>query len=216
MFNRLVRWLQSVRKWGVFGNGVHGLNGDAVDGQNPAYNHQVWPRSPLNTHALHILHTTTETAWTMLTQASQPALGEPRAMLPSIPPLGSGIAMPMPESSPTSMIIDLVGDVDVDAGAMESSTSTRPASHDSTKQATIRFNRASPHWIFQYRLRDTLDLYVMGCPRKSCLSSTFSRHPLKDGRAEKHLRNCGQQFTSEEDMIRRYARLGKYPELHVC
>jgi hypothetical protein len=120
----------------------------------------------------------------------------------------------MPEPHLASMVMELSRDDKTDAGSMESSAITQPASQGLTRPATIKLGQAKQQnlWIFEYRLRDTNGLYVIRCPRESCGSPVFSCHPLVRGRAAKHLGDCGLEFLNEEDMMRRYARLGKYPQ----
>ena len=64
------------------------------------------------------------------------------------------------------------------------------------------------YWIFEYRLRRHDGLYIMRCP-SNCDSSVFTKHPLKNKRAARHLEACGHRFKSERDMVERYATLGE-------
>ena len=53
--------------------------------------------------------------------------------------------------------------------------------------------------------------YVLRCPKQKCPSAKFCKHPLEDDRAVNHFTACGVDFEDEEDIIERYAKIGKNP-----
>lgn len=89
-----------------------------------------------------------------------------------------------------------------------------PDSSDDTLQAPIKTAVATRYryWVFEYRTRvgdhGHTAFYTMRCPA-SCAQPVFSKHPLLQDRAAKHLESCGQPFDNEMDMVRRYSRRGK-------
>lgn len=70
--------------------------------------------------------------------------------------------------------------------------------------------------MFTYRFEEVDSFYIMRCPRPDCDSPVFNRHPLLGDRAAEHLVRCGQPFETERDLVRRYARLGRFFSFHFA
>lgn len=82
------------------------------------------------------------------------------------------------------------------------------------QQAPIRASMVKREnlWVFEYRThlknRYHTAFYTMRCPA-SCDEPVFSKNPLRQNRAAKHLRFCGKPFRNQKDMVRRYSQLGE-------
>ncbi|KAK7946370.1 uncharacterized protein PG986_010691 [Apiospora aurea] len=70
------------------------------------------------------------------------------------------------------------------------------------------------YWVFDLPAaaasasgRDRTALYTLRCPSSTCDNPVFSKHPLRQRRAERHFKSCGVKFRSTADLVRRYARL---------
>ncbi|KAI1847751.1 hypothetical protein JX265_009179 [Neoarthrinium moseri] len=64
----------------------------------------------------------------------------------------------------------------------------------------------SSYWVFEYRTRHTYAYYIMRCPSDECSSPVFTKNPLRNKRAEQHIRQCNYPFKGERDLVHRYAR----------
>ena len=62
------------------------------------------------------------------------------------------------------------------------------------------------YWVFDFGERTAL--YTLRCPSSTCSNPVFSKHPLREERAERHFKSCGVTFRDTADLVRRYARLG--------
>jgi len=85
---------------------------------------------------------------------------------------------------------------------------------DKTKARTqirARGAREGHYWIFEHNHATRGNgYYILRCPKQNCQSPVFSSDPFKRGRAVEHLRRCGVEFDDEEDIVDRYAKLGKF------
>ncbi|KAL1859054.1 hypothetical protein Daus18300_009692 [Diaporthe australafricana] len=60
-------------------------------------------------------------------------------------------------------------------------------------------------WVFGYQIGDKYALYIMSCPTARCGSfEIFTKHPLMRDNAADHLRDCGQVFADDDDMVRQF------------
>lgn len=73
-------------------------------------------------------------------------------------------------------------------------------------QRPIPMGQTDNYWIFDYPFMEGRFLFILRCPATKCQHPVFSLHPLKQDRAVKHLKACGQRFDDEEDIVKRYAR----------
>ena len=78
-------------------------------------------------------------------------------------------------------------------------------------QRPIPMGQTDNYWIFDYPFMEGRFLFILRCPATKCQHPVFSLHPLKQDRAVKHLKACGQRFDDEEDIVKRYARQGQSP-----
>ncbi|KAK8074011.1 hypothetical protein PG994_004910 [Apiospora phragmitis] len=64
------------------------------------------------------------------------------------------------------------------------------------------------YWVFDFAAgRDRTALYILRCPSSTCDNPIFSKHPLRQGRAERHFESCGVKFRNTADLVRRYAHV---------
>ncbi|KAG7053489.1 hypothetical protein JMJ77_0000577 [Colletotrichum scovillei] len=69
------------------------------------------------------------------------------------------------------------------------------------------------NFVFSYKLNDDTSFYILSCPKmsKGCHDPIFSSDPFEDGLAATHFKNCGIAFTSDDEIVRTYARRVKSP-----
>ncbi|KAK1712087.1 hypothetical protein BDP67DRAFT_490521 [Colletotrichum lupini] len=69
------------------------------------------------------------------------------------------------------------------------------------------------NFVFSYTLNDDTSFYILSCPKmsKGCHDPIFNSDPFEDGLATTHFKNCGIAFTSEDEIVRTYARRVKSP-----
>lgn len=75
-------------------------------------------------------------------------------------------------------------------------------------------------WVFECKVRAVEDpprwyYLALRCPI-DCECPVFSKNPLCEDRAARHLEECGQEYEDEYDMLRRYARIGNHSLLRPC
>ncbi|KAK1544797.1 hypothetical protein CPAR01_02299 [Colletotrichum paranaense] len=69
------------------------------------------------------------------------------------------------------------------------------------------------NFVFSYTLNDDTSFYILSCPKmsKGCHDPIFNSDPFEDGLATAHFKNCGIAFTSDDEIVRTYARRVKSP-----
>ncbi|KAI4598337.1 hypothetical protein KJ359_003221 [Pestalotiopsis sp. 9143b] len=93
-----------------------------------------------------------------------------------------------------------------DASAGRTSSTRPPRLRPlNTVKGPIKTSEIANYWVFEHRANSAYGYYIMRCPSENCPNPVFSKNPLCEGRAKRHLRQCGHKFRSVEDMIRRYA-----------
>ncbi|ETS85956.1 hypothetical protein PFICI_03981 [Pestalotiopsis fici W106-1] len=77
-----------------------------------------------------------------------------------------------------------------------------------TTQGTIKTSvlRNKNYWIFEYRNIHTSGYYILRCPSDDCPNPVFSKNPLCEDRAKRHLQKCGHRIGNVDDLIYHYAR----------
>ncbi|KAK8098967.1 uncharacterized protein PG998_012208 [Apiospora kogelbergensis] len=63
------------------------------------------------------------------------------------------------------------------------------------------------YWVFDYT--DHTALYTLRCPSVTCNNPVFSKHPLRQERAERHFENCGVEFKNTDDLWYPAAKVGR-------
>lgn len=64
-------------------------------------------------------------------------------------------------------------------------------------------------WVFGYQLANEYALYIVSCPNARCGSpESFTKHPITHDEAAEHLRDCGQNFADDDDMVRQFGTQG--------